>query len=158
MFSARFWVFKLIRFKGIDSFQTECVWKEGIERSLDHPFCFKEYYWIWNKTTSNIINNDSLERPISAEAFIFNKSNCLTVFLLSCSFVRNYWSNKEVFVKHEQAPTAPKTRRVIGFCRFKIYFLWKPLFLANLTASGRVFFDRNGQKAHIRTKTFHLSL
>ena len=67
--------------------------------------------------------------------------------------------NKEVFVKHEQAPTAPKLEGVcMGFCRFKIYFLWKALFLANLTTSGRVFFDRNGQKAHLRTNTFHLSL
>ena len=51
---------------------------------------------------------------------------------------------KEVFVKHEQAPTAPKLEGVWAFCRFKIYFLWKPLFLADLTTSGRVFFDRNG--------------
>ena len=46
---------------------------------------------------------------------------------------------KEVFVKHEQAPTAPKLKGVCFFCKFKIYFLRKPLFVANLTTSGRVF-------------------
>ena len=67
-------------------------------------------------------------------------------------------SNKEVFVKHEQAPTAPKLEGVWFFVDLKYISYKKPLFLANLTTSGRVFFDQNGQKAHLRTETFHLSL
>ena len=45
----------MIKNKEIDSFQTECVRKEGIERSLYQPVCFCDYYSIWNKTTLNII-------------------------------------------------------------------------------------------------------
>ena len=112
-------------------------------------------------------------------------------------------------------PQPPPNSKGYGFCRFKIYFLRKPLFLANLTTSGRVFltemvkrhiygpkpfiwaynlvsktfrskvlartssslekllfwailvnltisggvfFDWKGQKAHLRAKTFYLSL
>ena len=55
-------------------------------------------------------------------------------------------------------PNRPLTRKGMGFCILKIYFLWKSLFMASLTTSGRVFFDRNGQKAHLRTKIFDLSL
>ena len=65
---------------------------------------------------------------------------------------------KEVFVKHEQAPTAPKLEGVWVFVDLKYIFYENRYFLANLTTSGRVFFDQNGQKAHLRTKTFHLSL
>ena len=129
--------------------------------------------------------------------------------------LQRYSLDKEVFVKHEQAPTAPKLEGVWVFVDLKyifyenryfwpiwqlpvgcfltemvkkhIYglrpFIWaynqvsktfrskvlartssnlgKPLFwanLANLTTSAGVVFDRNGQNAHLRTKTFHLSL
>ena len=36
-------------------------------------------------------------------------------------------------------PQPPPNSKGYGLCRFKIYFLWKPLFLVNLTTSGRVF-------------------
>ena len=56
VFSAGFRVFwKLIRYQGIDSFQTECMRKEGIESSLYQPLCFHDYYSIRNKTTLKII-------------------------------------------------------------------------------------------------------
>ena len=66
--------------------------------------------------------------------------------------------NKEVFVKLEQVPTAPKLEGVWVFVDLKYIFYENCYFLVHLTTSGRVFFDRNGQKAHLRTKTFHLSL
>ena len=125
--------------------------------------------------------------------------------------------NKEVFVKHEEAPTVPKLEGEWFFVDFK-YIFYETRFFTNLTTSGRVLliemvkrhiygprpfisaynqvsvtfcakvpartssslekplffaifcyfcqfdhfrsgiFDRNGQKAHLRTKTFHLSL
>ena len=78
--------------------------------------------------------------------------------------------NKQVFSEHEQAPTPPKSFSSISEVSMTFRSnvlartsssLEKPLFLAilaNFTTSGRVFFDRNGQKAHLRTKTLHLSL
>ena len=48
-----------------------------------------------------------------------------------------------------KGPNRPKTRMSMGCCRFKIYILWKPLFLANLTTSGRVFFMTEMVKKHI---------
>ena len=76
-------------------------------------------------------------------------------------------NQKQVFSEHEQAPTPPKSFSSISELsktfRSKVLSrtnLEKPLFLAilaNFTTFGRVF-DRNGQKAHPRTKTFHLSL
>ena len=47
----------------------------------------------------------------------------------------DFKNNKEVFVKHEQAPATPKLEGLWFFCRFQIYFLRKPLFLANVTTS-----------------------
>ena len=45
VFSAGFWVFwKLIRYQGNVSFQTECVRKEGVERSLYQPLRSYDYY------------------------------------------------------------------------------------------------------------------
>ena len=64
---------------------------------------------------------------------------------------------KEVFVKHEQAPTAPKLEGVWVFVDFKYIFYENRYFWPILQLPAG-FFDRNGQKAHLRTKTFHLSL
>ena len=60
-------------------------------------------------------------------------------------------------MKHEQAPTAPELEGVWVFVDLK-YISYENRYFANLTISGGVVFDRNGQKAHLRTKTFHLSL
>ena len=64
--------------------------------------------------------------------------------------------NKEVFVKHEQAPTAPKLG-VWVFVDFKYIFYENRYFWPIYNFRSGVF-DRNSQKAHLRTKTFHLSL
>ena len=88
---------------------------------------------------------------------------------------------KEVFVKHEQAPTAPKLEGVCFlFVDFKNMYIFyeNRYFLANWTASVQAqvlktcyfwlfwpilqlpvgCFDRNGQKAHLLIKTSYLSL
>ena len=63
---------------------------------------------------------------------------------------------KEVFVKHEQAPTALKLEGVWVFVDFK-YILYENRYFWPILQFPVGFFDRNGQKAHLRTKTFHLS-
>ena len=47
--------------------------------------------------------------------------------------------NKEVFVKHEKAPTAIKLEGVWYFVDLRYILYKKPLYLANLTTTGRVF-------------------
>ena len=72
-------------------------------------------------------------------------------------FRKNCQINKEVFVKHEQAPTAPKLEGVWVFVYFK-YIFYENRFFGQFYNSRSGVFDRNGRKAHLRTKTFHLSL
>ena len=61
--------------------------------------------------------------------------------------------NKEVFVKHEKAPTAPRFEGVMTISFMPMF--WK------ITAFG-YFWPTSGsrkcQKAHIHTKTIHLNL
>ena len=64
--------------------------------------------------------------------------------------------NKEVFVKHEQAPTAPKLEGVWFLQIFNIFSMKTAIFGQFDNFRSGVF-DRNGQKAHLRTNTFHLS-
>ena len=47
--------------------------------------------------------------------------------------------NKEVFVKHEQAPTAPKLEGLWVFVDFGYIISMKTAILAHLTTSGGVF-------------------
>ena len=64
---------------------------------------------------------------------------------------------KEVFVKHGQAPTAPKLEGV-WFLQILNKFSMKTAIFDQFCNYRPGVFDRNGQKAHLRTKTFHLSL
>ena len=65
--------------------------------------------------------------------------------------------HKEVFVKHEQAPTAPKLEGVWVFAERNIFYM-KTANFGQFDHFRWGVFDRNGQKAHLWTKTFHLSL
>ena len=70
---------------------------------------------------------------------------------------KHHKHHKEVFVKHEQAPTAPKLEGVWVFVDLK-YIFYENRFFGQIDNFRSGVFDRNGQKAHLRTKTFHLSL
>ena len=63
----------------------------------------------------------------------------------------------EVFVKHEQAPTAPKLEGVWFLQILNIFYMKTAIFgqFDNYRSSVS---NRNGQKAHLWTNTFHLSL
>ena len=70
--------------------------------------------------------------------------------------MHRHWINKEVFVKHEQAQTAPKLEGVWVFVDLK-YIFYENRFFCPFDHFRWGVFDRNGQKAHLLTKTFHLS-
>ena len=65
--------------------------------------------------------------------------------------------NKEVFVKHEQASTAPKLEGVWVFVDLK-YISYENRYFGQFDHFRWGVFGRNGQKAHLRTNTLHLSL
>ena len=55
-------------------------------------------------------------------------------------FTTSHYSKTQGSICETRAgPNHPQTRRGMVFCIFWIYFLCKPLFLANLTTFGRVF-------------------
>ena len=63
------------------------------------------------------------------------------------------YGNKEVFVKHEKAPTAPRFEGVLAISYMPMF--WKNQSFGAFSAiSG----GRKCQKAHLHTKTFHLNL
>ena len=61
--------------------------------------------------------------------------------------------NKEVFVKHEKAPTAPQFEGVFTISYMPVFWKFKAFGQFWPTSGGR-----NCQKEHIYAKTFHMSL
>ena len=76
--------------------------------------------------------------------------------IIECPF----FMNKEVFVKHEKAPTAPRFQGVFTNSNMPM-FRKQPLFLVILANFGHFQWSnlaKKCQKAHLQAITFHMSL
>ena len=81
-----------------------------------------------------------------------------SVFALSTPAVTQILFEQGSICETRAGPNRPQTRRgMVFFVDFK-YIFYENRYFWPILQLPVGFFDRNGQKAHLRTKTFHLSL